>query len=116
MDLETLNPDAVEAIFERHGAQSITLSDAGDKPVLEPAPGETPLWPEARITGLFTIATDLDELRADIIRSCNLTALPKHEISDLEDRNWEREWAQRLRANEIRIAIMDLPRRLAGGF
>jgi len=43
MDLETLNPDAVEEIFARHGATSITLTDAGDRPVLEPAPGKTPL-------------------------------------------------------------------------
>ena len=43
MDLETLNPDSVEDIFVRNGAHSITFTDAGDKPVLEPAPGEPPM-------------------------------------------------------------------------
>ncbi|MGI9271511.1 MAG: 50S ribosomal protein L11 methyltransferase [Woeseiaceae bacterium] len=92
MDLETLNPDTVEDIFARHGACSITLTDAGDKPVLEPAPGETPLWPEMRITGLFTPETDLNELRTDLLQSLAIDTLPPHETSDLEDRDWEREW------------------------
>jgi ribosomal protein L11 methyltransferase len=92
MDLETLNPDTVEAIFDRHGACSITLTDAGDKPVLEPAPGETPLWPEMRITGLFSADANLDELRSDLLQSLAIDVLPAHATSDLEDRDWEREW------------------------
>jgi len=92
MDLETLHPESVEEIFARHGACSTTLSDAGDKPVLEPAPGETPLWHDVRITGLFTADANFDALRADLLTSFGLDALPKHEISDLADRDWEREW------------------------
>ena len=92
MDLETLQPDAVEEVFARHGASSTTLTDAGDQPVLEPGPGETPLWPEARITGLFTAGTDFAALQADLMTSLGIDALPSHEISDLEDRDWEREW------------------------
>ena len=92
MDLESLNPDIVEDIFARHGACSITLTDAGDKPVLEPAPGETPLWPEMRITGLFSPDTNFDELRSDLLQSFAIDTLPPHAASDLEDRDWEREW------------------------
>ncbi len=92
MDLETLNPDAVEDIFARHGACSITLTDAGDKPVLEPAPGETPLWPEMRITGLFPSNVDFDELQSDLLQSLSIDALPQHEAAELKDRDWEREW------------------------
>ena len=92
MDLEMLSPEAVEEIFARHGACSITLTDAGDKPVLEPAPGETPLWQDVRITGLFTADANFDELRADLVASLGVETLPKNEISDLEDRDWEREW------------------------
>jgi ribosomal protein L11 methyltransferase len=97
MDLETLSPEAVEDIFARHGACSITLTDAGDKPVLEPAPGETPLWPEVRITGLFAANANFDELRVDLKATLGIKALPKHEILDLEDRDWEREWLKDFR-------------------
>lgn len=92
MDLESLNREMVEEIFTRHGASSITLTDAGDKPVLEPAPGETPLWPDVRITGLFAGDTDFAALKTDLQSSLGLTALPTHDISALEDRDWEREW------------------------
>ena len=92
MDLETLNPDRVEEILLRHGAHSVTYSDAGDQPLLEPAPGETPLWRDTRITGLFSVGADFAALRDDILQSFNMAELPRHEISELEDRPWEREW------------------------
>jgi ribosomal protein L11 methyltransferase len=92
MDLETLNPDRVEEILLRHGAHSVTYSDAGDRPLLEPAPGETPLWHDTRITGLFSADADLGALRADILGAFGIDRLPDHKISELEDRRWEREW------------------------
>ena len=92
MDLETLNPDSVEDIFVRNGAHSITFTDAGDKPVLEPAPGETPMWTDTMITGLFSPDADIDGLRVDLLQSLQLDQLPSNRIEDLADRAWEREW------------------------
>lgn len=92
MNLETLNPEEVEAIFTRHGAQSVTLRDAGDNPVLEPAPGETPLWTETSITGLFSPDADLAEMQRDLLATLGLQTLPAHRIDSLADRDWEREW------------------------
>ena len=43
MKLGALDPETVEEIFFRFGACSVTMTDAGDNPVLEPGPGETPL-------------------------------------------------------------------------
>jgi ribosomal protein L11 methyltransferase len=92
MDLEKLNPDRVEEIFLRHGAQSITFTDGGDKPVLEPMPGETPMWYDTRITGLFSPETDLVQLQDDLRKSLGIEELPSCEVAELEDRVWEREW------------------------
>ena len=92
MDLESLNPDSVEEIFVRHGAQSVTFTDAGDDALLEPAPGETPMWRRTRITGLFAPETDLVSLRDDLRDSLDIDVLPAHEVTKLEDRAWEREW------------------------
>lgn len=92
MDLDQLDADAVELVFERHGAQSITLTDAGDRPVLEPAPGETPLWSQSRITGLFAADADIGALLDDIATTFVIDALPRHRTETLEDRPWEREW------------------------
>lgn len=92
MDLDTLNPDIVEEIFAHHGAQSVTYSDAGGNPVLEPVRGETPLWDDTRITALFGPGADFDALGEEIRSAFGLERLPRHRISDLEDRDWEREW------------------------
>ena len=71
------------------GAVSVTLRDAADAPVLEPAPGETPLWPELTITGLFEGDADPLALLASLH-----DRVPGAEwrISSLADRAWEREW------------------------
>jgi ribosomal protein L11 methyltransferase len=92
MDLDRLNPDSVEAVFTRHGASSITYSDAGDDPVLEPRPGDAPLWSDSRISGLFSPDTDLAALQDDLLRSLDIDTLPPHAIEELADRDWEREW------------------------
>jgi ribosomal protein L11 methyltransferase len=97
MQLGSLSPDLVEEVFIRHGASSVTLSDAGDDPVLEPAPGETPLWAETRITGLFGADSDLDKLHDNLLHSFRLTALPGYSIETLADRQWEREWLKDFR-------------------
>ena len=92
MNLETLNPASVEEILIRHGAQSVTFSDAGDKPVLEPGPGETPLWSSTCITGLFEAGADMAGLMSDLRASLELDELPEHRLETLADRDWEREW------------------------
>ncbi|MFQ5982579.1 MAG: 50S ribosomal protein L11 methyltransferase [Woeseiaceae bacterium] len=97
MDLGSLNAHRVEQIFSRHGAQAVMLSDAGNDAVLEPAPGETPLWPESRITGLFSDGADLDSLQAELLDVFDLGSLPAHNIEELSDRPWEREWLKDFR-------------------
>jgi ribosomal protein L11 methyltransferase len=98
MNLETLNPASVEEILVRHGAQSVTFSDAGDMPVLEPGPGETPLWARTRITGLFDADTDMARLLDDLRASLALDELPEYNVETIAEREWEREWLRDFRA------------------
>ena len=92
MNLESLNAERVEEVFMQHGAHSVTFSDAGDDPVLEPAPGETPFWGETRVTALFGHDADLDRLAASMRASLDLDELPDYRVETLADRDWEREW------------------------
>ena len=92
MDLDDLDPTTVEDAFLRLGAQSVTLSDAGDDPVLEPGPGETPLWSNTRVTGLFSDDTDLGAFRDALRAALEIERLPGHHVEELADRAWEREW------------------------
>ena len=71
------------------GALAVTLQDAEDAPVLEPAPGETPLWPRVRLTGLFAGTEDPLQLLAELHLS---ERGAEWHIASLADRPWEREW------------------------
>lgn len=92
MNLDTLDPAIVEDIFVQLGACAVTLTDAGDNPVLEPGLGETPLWTDTKITGLFSCDADLEEFQDALLARLGLSGLPTHCIEELEDRVWEREW------------------------
>ena len=92
MHLDALDPDRVEDALLEAGACSVTLTDAGDDPVLEPGPGETPLWSSTRITGLFNGDAEPASIRSALLRSLALQELPDHQFEVLADRAWEREW------------------------
>ncbi|MDX1482648.1 MAG: 50S ribosomal protein L11 methyltransferase [Woeseiaceae bacterium] len=90
--LGDLNAEDVENIMLRHGALAVTFTDAADDPVLEPKPGETPLWNETRLTALFPDATDFALISADLVATLGLSAPPAYRVEPLEERVWEREW------------------------
>lgn len=92
MNLESIEPDRLEAVLLRHGAQSLTLSDAGDDPVLEPEPGAAPLWSTTRMTALFAANADFERLRTDLKQTLAIDTLPRNRVESLPDRAWEREW------------------------
>ena len=52
------DPTPHEDLLWSLGALSVTLEDAADDPVLEPRPGEMPLWPTVRIRALFEDRAD----------------------------------------------------------
>ena len=82
----------IELLFENLGAVAVTMEDAGDEPMLEPAPGETPLWQATRITGLFEGDTDADSLRSTINQTL-ATDVSRHFVLErLADQDWERAW------------------------
>jgi ribosomal protein L11 methyltransferase len=97
ISLESMEPDRVEEVLLRHGAQSVTLSDAGNDPVLEPLPGATPLWSDTRVTALFAADSDFERLRTDLEETLAIDALPENRVEVLTDRAWEREWLKDFR-------------------
>jgi ribosomal protein L11 methyltransferase len=86
--------DAVERIesacFDA-GALAVSLADAGDAPIHEPAPGETPLWREVQLTALFEASRKRREV-VDALQTALGANLPAHRFAEIADRAWEREW------------------------
>ncbi len=96
LDLDDGDPAAAEAACFARGALSVTLEDGGDHPVLEPAPGVTPLWPQIRLSALFEAGTDAAALVAALAGELGLAAGRLHHAL-LADRAWEREWLRDFR-------------------
>lgn len=96
IDLGHADPAPAEQACLGLGAVAVSLTDAGDHPLLEPAPGEMPLWPEIRLLALFEQTAD-PRLLAAVLTA--VLGLPEHAIrvEALADRAWEREWLRDFR-------------------
>lgn len=89
----TARKDQVEALeewlFER-GALSVTLEDQADQPLLEPGPGETPLWDAVRVVALFggeqDLSPTLNAVPVDLATGVPSASEP------VADREWTRVW------------------------
>ena len=82
--------DALEEWFFAAGALSVTLEDKADQPLLEPGPGETPLWDAVQVTALFAGDHDLQPVLAGCPEGL-VTEAPE-EIVPVADREWTRVW------------------------
>lgn len=107
LTLRTPEPHAVSEILEACGALAVTLKDAQDDPVLEPAPGETPLWPQTLVVGLFAG----DDIRAEIEGRVHRGAgewIRSAHWDDLPEQVWERTWLEHFRpmdfGSRLRVA------------
>ena len=91
--VETHSPmvESLEEWLFEHGALAVTLEDNANEPLLEPGPGETPLWQNVVLTALFAGDADLSSIKAALPRTL-LAENSKSEVSRLEDREWTRVW------------------------
>ncbi|MGY4107768.1 50S ribosomal protein L11 methyltransferase [Aeromonas encheleia] len=82
--------DKVSNMLLGRGAQAVTFMDAQDVPVYEPLPGETPLWGETEVMGLFDAETDPAPTIAFFQQIFGEDV--GYKVEQLEDKDWVREW------------------------
>jgi ribosomal protein L11 methyltransferase len=89
-DVQRLSAVAESACFSA-GALSVTLTDAVDDAILEPAPGEVRLWPQTVLQAVFDADTAGPQA---IIALATALDVPASRIraERVADRAWEREW------------------------
>jgi len=86
------HPEFADEVLQAHGASAVSMVDAADDPVLEPAPGETPLWRNTITLGLFADDTDLAPVIADLRELLPDGATARFETELIEDQDWVRVW------------------------
>lgn len=87
IDSDRNQAEAIEDLMLATGAVSVTLQDNADQPILEPALGETPLWQETCVTGLYEATVDTKAVSANFSQQ-----KINGRWEQLEDKDWEREW------------------------
>ncbi|CAA2930522.1 Ribosomal protein L11 methyltransferase [Arsenophonus endosymbiont of Bemisia tabaci Q2] len=69
-----------------------SLSYSYDNPVFKPLPGETRLWGDTDVIGLFDAESDMEQVISQL-ENCSLLGKKFfHKIEQIEDKDWEREW------------------------
>jgi ribosomal protein L11 methyltransferase len=91
VELQGMDPQGAEDACFAAGAVSVTLTDAVDDAILEPAPGEVRLWPQTVMQALFPADSAGPEA---IVALAGALQVPTDRIRALHvaDRVWEREW------------------------
>ena len=79
-------------LLEESGAVSVTFQDTYDNPVFEPLPGETRLWGNTDLIGLYDADIDTHQLISMLQGSPLFSDEITYKIEQLEDKDWEREW------------------------
>ncbi|MBC8952706.1 50S ribosomal protein L11 methyltransferase [Xenorhabdus sp. PB62.4] len=74
------------------GAVSVTFQDSHDTPIFEPLPGETRLWGDTDVIGLYDAEMDMKAVVSQLEQLPQLGKNFIHKIEQLEDKDWEREW------------------------
>ncbi|MGY6554887.1 MAG: 50S ribosomal protein L11 methyltransferase [Wenzhouxiangella sp.] len=84
--------ESVEAALFEAGAVSVTLLDAADHPLHEPAPGELPLWPELIVQGLFPGTSDPVQVATELRRLGLIDSQAGLTLTGIAERDWQRAW------------------------
>jgi ribosomal protein L11 methyltransferase len=95
LDIGARDPEPYEDALFALGAVSVTLRDAADDPVLEPAPGAMPLWPTVVVAAVFDGTADAARLQRELAATPGLDAdlvATQLRAEVVADRAWEREW------------------------
>ena len=105
-DIGSRPPEEIETLLEALGAVSVTLRDGGDHPLLEPKPGETPLWPSVIVTALFPHDVSQEHLSKALEPFCPATALS---FVRIDEQDWQKSFEQSLEPRRYGTRLWVVP-------
>ncbi len=92
LSLPAARIEALSDVLLELGAESIAVRDAADEPVLEPGPGEMPLWPQAELDALFPLDTDIASVRARLAELVETHERATLDVGFVKDADWSHTW------------------------
>ena len=99
LTIRAAEQERVELALEDAGALAVTLLDAdagtpGERAILEPGVGETPLWDDLTLTALFDASADragLLHVLGELVPELDPARV---RFRDVEDQDWTRVWME----------------------
>ena len=79
-----------DELFEL-GAATITLRDAEDNPIFEPAPETLPLWPDIKLSAIFEEDISLDSILLQLCTLVDPKIIHHAELKLIPEQDWVRE-------------------------
>ena len=86
--------DEVEALLMDLGALSISLGDAGDNPIYEPMPGDSPVWHESTVSATFGEDCDAEQLEQMLMARLPAGLAQSVTRGSFQDRDWQQAYRQ----------------------
>ncbi len=100
--------ESLEVQLFESGALSLTLLDAEDQPILEPPPGETPLWDAVVVVALYAGDATAEALAHQLSLALG-RAIEPSQLERLEDEAWERRWMAHFKPMHFGGALWIVP-------
>jgi len=100
--------DFVESLLLECGACAVTIQDALDHPIYEPAHGTEPLWEQIILTGLFDASLSIDEIVIGLNTQGEDTFTVNH-IDIIDDKQWDKEWTKHFHPIQFREKLWICP-------
>lgn len=83
------------------GAEVVTMRDAANQPVFEPKQGETPLWDNTEVVGLFSQEANIDQLLLQLQIDCQQKSVPCYTIRHIANQDWNKTWQKYIKPIHI---------------
>lgn len=109
IELGRLAPAPVEAALLELGAVAVQYQDGGDEPILEPAPGTTPLWQDVVLSALLTPETPADHVRLAVAAAVAPARLPPITFESLADQDWVGQFSRQLAPQKFGDSLWLIP-------
>ncbi len=101
--------EQVSAILEAAGAVAVSVLAADGEALLEPAPGEQPLWQCNTVCGLFTTSTDIPQLTHFLDRELKGLVTGPGRVEWLEDQDWLNAWREQAVSRQFAPGVWVVP-------
>ena len=101
--------ERAEGLLLELGALSLSIGDAGDEPIYEPLPGETPCWSESVLTATFDAERDPEILWQQISSALPADLAASLRRHALEERDWEQVYKNHFRPVECAPGLWIVP-------